>query len=75
MATLEETTEVLGDLIDFPNISSNSNLEIIDYIAERPVHFAFTHDEETGASGRRHSMSGCKNAKSVLRWQSLANQP
>ena len=35
MASLEETKAVLADLIGFPSISSESNLEIIDYIAER----------------------------------------
>lgn len=34
MATLEHTTELLRDLIAFPSISSDSNLPIIDYLAD-----------------------------------------
>ncbi len=35
MPTLEETKGILADLIAFPSISSDSNLQIIDYLAER----------------------------------------
>lgn len=35
MATLDKTLAILGDLIAFPSISSESNLEIIDDLADR----------------------------------------
>lgn len=34
MATLEQTTELLRDLVAFPSISSDSNLAIINYLAD-----------------------------------------
>jgi acetylornithine deacetylase len=35
VATLDKTKDILADLIAFPSISSDSNLPIIDYLAER----------------------------------------
>ncbi|MCB1461942.1 MAG: acetylornithine deacetylase [Nitratireductor sp.] len=35
MALLDETKEILADLIGFPTVSSDSNLELITYAAER----------------------------------------
>jgi len=35
MATLADTTAILGDLVAFPTVSSESNLEMAGYLAER----------------------------------------
>ena len=35
MATLDHTKALLGDLISYPSISSNSNVEVIGYMAQR----------------------------------------
>ncbi|CRK74360.1 acetylornithine deacetylase [Nereida ignava] len=34
MASLKETTELLGKLISFPSVSSDSNLDLINFLAE-----------------------------------------